>query len=152
MTFFLSFGKSFELIWCFSFRYWTCGTKEKSKQVRTFSKEIKTSIGFRLTFFKHCHKAYISEVKIPHKLHSHNAQPAQNRHSYGEKFKAMVKNFAGGGARTRDLAIHDDERQFWQRFSGFFSALVQFLLGTIILNPNLYGQVTIIMAKYEPSN
>ena len=55
----------------------------------------------------------------------------------------MAKNFVSVGAWTHDCAFYNGERQFWQRFSGLFSALVKLLFGTIILSPDLLGPVAI---------
>ena len=56
-----------------------------------------------------------------------------------------MNNFVRNGARTRDLAFQDGKR-----FSGFLSALVKWLLGTVILRPDLYGPVTIYMMRCGP--
>ena len=62
----------------------------------------------------------------------------------------MAKNFVSVGAWTHDRAFYNGERQFWQRFSGLFSALVKLLFGTIILSPDLLGQVAIIWPGSHP--
>ena len=100
-------------------------------------------------FFKYWHEAFISEVKIPYKLHSHWSQPVQNRHSYSDS-KQWQKNFVGDRARTYDLAFHDGQRWFWQHFSGLFSTLVKLLFGTIILSTDLLGPVAIIWSGCDP--
>ena len=60
----------------------------------------------------------------------------------------MAKNFVGDGARTRNLTFHDGKRQFWQRFPAFLGALVNWLLGTIILRPDLESG-HLYMARFE---
>ena len=61
----------------------------------------------------------------------------------------MAKNFVGDGAGTRDLVFHDGERQFQQRFSGFLGALAKWLLGIIILSPDLRSGRHYV-ARFDP--
>ena len=49
-------------------------------------------------------------MKIPYKLHSHFVTTG-SEYAQLQRFKAMVKNFVGNGARIRDLALHDGDRQ-----------------------------------------
>ena len=57
----------------------------------------------------------------------------------------MVKNFVGNGAQTRDLVFHEKARKKVVRIV-LQSALLKWLLGMIILSPDLFDLVTIILS------